>query len=151
MDAYVGKPIQARSLWEVIHHLMSKDKEESSSTAGTTIGENLDMQGAIDQLAGDQELLQELVRVFLEQWPDWRQQLSSALAAADRTTLRRLGHTLKSALGQFALAEARDAAARLETLDDGANKAAGDEACAALVCEIERALPKLEAFAKSPV
>ncbi|HJT31847.1 MAG TPA: PAS domain-containing protein [Pirellulales bacterium] len=149
MDAYVGKPIQARSLWEVIHHLMTKG--ESSSTAATTIGDNLDMQGAIDQLAGDQELLQELVRVFLEQWPDWRQQLSNALGAADRPTLRRLGHTLKGALGQFALAKARDAAAQLETLNDGANPAADDEACAAVVNEIERALPKLEAFARSPV
>ncbi|HEX5447103.1 MAG TPA: PAS domain-containing protein, partial [Pirellulales bacterium] len=147
MDAYVGKPIQARALWEVIQSLVARDEAGGSPSSG---GANDDsgMQSAIDQLAGDQELLQELVRVFLEQWPDWRRQLSDAAATADLTTLRRLGHTLKGSLGQFALLAAREAAERLESLDEGADQLAAGDVCALLLNEIERALPQLEAFAR---
>ena len=148
MDAYVGKPIQARSLWDAIHSLVPTD-DALATPAPSANGGAFDLQSAVEQLAGDQELLQELVRVFLDEWPHWRQQMSDAALAADGPTLRRLGHTLKGSMAQFALSAAREAAARLEALDAGDARQV-EEICGQLVAEIDRALPKLETFVNSP-
>ncbi|HEX7446267.1 MAG TPA: PAS domain-containing protein [Pirellulales bacterium] len=148
MDAYIGKPIQARALWDLLDTLVTTD--EVNASPATIAGDDSSMQSAINQLAGDQELLQELVRVFLDEWPEWRRQLSDAAATADLAALRRLGHMLKGSMGQFAFEDARDAAAELESLGEAAGQLAAADACALLLNEIERALPRLEAFSKTP-
>ncbi len=50
---------------------------------------------ALERLRGDTALLNELIRVFIENWPTARHRLEAALAAADVTVATRESHTLK--------------------------------------------------------
>jgi two-component system sensor histidine kinase/response regulator len=138
MDDYISKPIQASRLYELV--------EQTVGSEPTTEGEDhFDARHALSRLAGDEELLHELIRTFADQWPGWRQQLYEALAQDDREQLRRLGHTIKGAMGHFGIAAAQAAALRLETLSESCGTAEATHACSALVAETERVLPRLEA------
>jgi HPt (histidine-containing phosphotransfer) domain-containing protein len=106
-------------------------------------GERADLGQALEQLSGDHELLQDLVRAFIEQWPIWRQQLSDALNEGDRDALRRLGHAIKGALGHFGLPGAVDLALQLEHLADNVDPR---EPCQTLVGAVDAVLPELSDF-----
>jgi two-component system sensor histidine kinase/response regulator len=143
MDDYISKPIQASRLFELIEcHVGADESSEVPSDSG------FNSQQACDRLGGDEELLQELVRVFVDEWPRWRQELTDAIAGGDLPRVRRLGHTVKGALGHFALKQAESAALRLETLPPECNPAEADEAYGVLTSEIARALPQLEAVVR---
>jgi two-component system, sensor histidine kinase and response regulator len=145
MDDYISKPIQASRLFELIECVVGDNNSiDLLSAAGS-----FDPQQACERIGGDEELLHELVRVFVEEWPRWRQELTEAIAGGDLTRARRLGHTVKGALGHFALPAAESAALRLETLPAECNLAEAEQAFGQLAAEIDRVLPQLEAVVRS--
>jgi two-component system, sensor histidine kinase and response regulator len=160
MDGYVAKPIQPRELWAAIDRAAIDrsigrgvatapagidPQANGSSSLGSrpADGERADLGQALEQLSGDHELLQDLVRAFIEQWPIWRQQLSDALNEGDRDALRRLGHAIKGALGHFGLPGAVDLALQLEHLADNVDPR---EPCQTLVGAVDAVLPELSDF-----
>jgi CheY-like chemotaxis protein/HPt (histidine-containing phosphotransfer) domain-containing protein len=150
MDAYVGKPIQAHELFDVLEQLLPAAAMPPIG-AGPRMPEVRDWSGALQKVGGDRELLHELVRVFLEEWPKWRAELSRALAAGNSAEVRRLAHTVKGALGQFDAEEAAATAEQLETMGRTAQLQGVDEVNARLDKEIELLLPTFAALVHSGV
>ncbi len=140
MDGYVAKPIQARELFEVVERAVPTERVATTTTAAPN---GLDLATALEKLAGDRELLRELVGLFLNEWPRWRDEIERALADSDGEQLKRLGHTVKGAMGQFGVSAAFQAALRVETL--GCDLSGAREACSDLEAEIERVTPWLAA------
>jgi two-component system, sensor histidine kinase and response regulator len=148
MDDYIAKPIQAAALYELIERIADGVVADDSDQT-VVAADPFDTRQALDRLDGDEELLQELIRTFGDEWPRWRQDLNEALGKGNFEELRRLGHTVKGSLGHFGVSNAQQAAARLEDLPADCDAAQASQACAALVAEIERILPRLEAAVRS--
>ena len=146
MDDYISKPIQASLLYDLIERTVPDFQQAPQAADDEGL---FNTRQACERLGGDEELLQDLVRVFLEEWPRWRRELDEAIAGGDWEQLRRLGHTVKGALGHFAVPIAQEAALRLETLPAECDAAQASQACAVLTAEIERVLPRLEAVVRS--
>jgi len=150
MDGYVGKPIQAQELYEVLEQLLpaagTPKADQGASPPGTH-----DWSGALERVGGDRELLRELIRVFLEEWPKWKAALGHALAARDSAQVRRLAHTVKGALGQFEAHEAAEAAERLESMARAGDLQEAGHVYALLEEDIGRFLPTFAALTHESV
>jgi HPt (histidine-containing phosphotransfer) domain-containing protein len=90
---------------------------------------------------GDQELLDELVGLFLEECPKLCSAIDAALARSDAKALGLAAHTLKGAVGTFGAPAAVEAAWRLESLAKNGNLSDAAAAREALARELDRLLP----------
>ncbi|HLJ97569.1 MAG TPA: response regulator [Gemmataceae bacterium] len=149
MDGYVAKPIQARELFAALDQLLPAVCPGEASDTPASEGDP-DWSGALQKVGGDHALLQELVRVFLDEWPKWQRALCQALVAGDSAQVRRLAHTVKGALGQFEAARAAEVAEQLESIGRGADLRQAGDVYARLEAEIGRLRPRFEALAQRP-
>ena len=94
------------------------------------------------------ELLQELMSLFLMDYPQRMAELQEALHAKDMTRLARIAHTLKGAVECLAVQAACAAAQRLEQLACAAYLAQMPAAYATLEREMARLIPMLTSLAK---
>jgi HPt (histidine-containing phosphotransfer) domain-containing protein len=150
MDSYISKPIQARELYELLERFLPAAVAPAATEAKSPPVAH-DWSGALEKVGGDHELLQELVRVFLEEWPKWKQELGQALAAGESAQVRRLAHTVKGALGQFEAHAAAETAQQLETMGRSADLREAGEVFARLEREIELLVPTFAAFTRESV
>jgi HPt (histidine-containing phosphotransfer) domain-containing protein len=107
-----------------------------------------DLGAALTRVGGDEDLLKELIVVFVEEYPGWIADLKAAMVAADAPWVRRAAHTIKGAVDNCGAGSAFDAAFRLERMAGEGRLAGADEAVAALDQEIKRLLPALTAYAR---
>lgn len=84
------------------------------------IDEVLNKEELFERLDDDQELLVELIEIFLSEYPESIQSIASAIQAQDPEALRIAAHTLKGAVGNFCAYKAMEAAEQLEM--SGRNK-----------------------------
>jgi signal transduction histidine kinase/two-component SAPR family response regulator/HPt (histidine-containing phosphotransfer) domain-containing protein len=143
MDGYVSKPIQAQELRRAIESLVPSESPTSDDLAGDV----LDAAEALDGVAGDRQLLAELVQVFAAQCPRWLAEIRDAVVRQDAAHLHRAAHTLKGAVGNFRARAAYAEAQRLETMGREGNLTAAADACTALEKEMHRLMPALTALA----
>lgn len=68
----------------------------------------------LEQIGGDTELFHNVIEVFLIDSPDIRQRLTDAQAGGTPEQLRAVAHCAKSAVGNFCVPAAVDAAISLE-------------------------------------
>lgn len=108
----------------------------------------IDKTKALEQIGGDEQLLCEVARIFLEELPGWRSELRASIAKSDAQTLRRIAHTIKGSVDVFGAAEAREAAAKVETMGETNRWDGVDEAVGVLNGVLDRLLPDLEKLAK---
>jgi len=139
MDAYVAKPIQAEQLFEVIERTVPASRAPNNHALEGLI----DWERALKAAGGDREILSDLVTVYLEASPDWMKKLQEAVNQQDAAGVRRLGHTIKGAVGLFGARAALAASERLETMGRGGTLSGADEAYALLekeLSDVEQAL-----------
>ena len=105
-----------------------------------------DKAAALARLAGDEELLKELMSVFLEEYAKWLAELRAAVAAGDPGKLQRAAHTLKGALDSCGAAAAVAEARELERLGRAGERDGADGALARVEVEIERLVPALRRY-----
>jgi CheY-like chemotaxis protein/HPt (histidine-containing phosphotransfer) domain-containing protein len=150
MDGYVSKPVRARELFDAIAAAVGTAPPPALPRGAEPLapGEAPDWEAALDRVGGDRELLAELVRLFLRQYPVWVGELRSGLAAGDAALLKRAAHNLKSCLGNFGARAAFERALRVEMIGRERNLAGADDACRALEQSLERLRPVLAAFAQ---
>ncbi len=148
MDGYVTKPVRARELFEAIAAAVGRPATAAEEVADAPEpGEGPDWAAALERVAGDRGLLAELVRLFLREYPGWLADMRKAQAAGDAVRLKRVGHNMKSCLGNFGARAAFERALRVEAIGREGNLAGADEACRALEQSLERLRPALAAFA----
>ena len=112
MDEYVSKPISSEKLFGAIESLLpsktlkSKDPESDD--------EILDRQSLLEAFEGDRDLFNELVEIFVSDYPGMLTALQEAVKNKDAETLNRTAHSLKGMLRNFQAESAADTAFELE-------------------------------------
>jgi two-component system sensor histidine kinase/response regulator len=150
MDAYVAKPIRADALWEAIDQLVPAD----GAAIGGNVGRRPPDAGAFDHAAllscanGDLDLAHELADIFLATSPALLAEIRGAVARADRDTLERAAHSMKSAISYFANAAGMAAAARLEQMGCTGELTSADTVAATLEQNVKRLVAALGTFNK---
>ncbi len=150
-DDYVTKPIRIAELLSVMNRVTAGTGGSSLAAApiaAAADSNRLDMAAALERVEGDRDLLEELVRLFMDQCPINMKEIREAVAAGDANVLLRLAHTLKGAAMNLGALKVSEAA---QSLEDQART--GDLGSAAslfenLAKEIELLLPELESVCR---
>jgi PAS domain S-box-containing protein len=144
MDGYVTKPLKIEALFEafaVCTGTQTGDEETSpddSSTEGV-----IDLEEMLSRVDGDEELMLELVGLFLEEYAGLLLNIEEALAQGNCQELEFAAHTLKGSVGNFGAKSAYDAAWNLEMMGREGDLSGAAEAYVALQAEIDRLQPAL--------
>jgi HPt (histidine-containing phosphotransfer) domain-containing protein len=75
---------------------------------------NIDWQTVVDDLGGDEALLQELIDVFVATYPETLNEVRIGLARGDLAGVARMAHKLKGTVGNFGFGPAWEASRILE-------------------------------------
>jgi PAS domain S-box-containing protein len=144
MDGYLSKPIRPDALAAALAGLAPAP----TCTATVAGADAFDVEAALAGVGGDRELLRELARLFLGEYPGWLSQLRQAVIQDDAALLGRTAHTCKGSLSIFGARAAAEAAQRLEAFGragDLAPAGAGLDALEAAVAALRPALAALAA------
>jgi HPt (histidine-containing phosphotransfer) domain-containing protein len=76
----------------------------------------MDRNEVLARVGGDEKLLRDVVRIFLEDLPTMMEQIRRAVADRDAHNLHQAAHRLKGAVANFSLSGAADAALQLEMM-----------------------------------
>ncbi len=139
MDRYIAKPIHPTELFAVLTELVEGEARPEARPQEDV----LDRAEAWARVAGDRELLGELVELFFGSSAEQVRELREAVGRGDAAGVRRVAHGLKGAVGTFGAKEAAEAALRLETMGREEQLAGAGEALAALEQALERLGPAL--------
>jgi len=106
--AYVPKPIDAKVLFSTMGHLLTSSSDDS--------GENpvVDRDAVLEKLGGDDELLLEIIDLYLEDTPQVFVTLRAAVEESDAEGVRKAAHRIKGSVGSLAAMRAFEAARDLE-------------------------------------
>ena len=104
-DDYVAKPLRAQELYTMI------DRHAPEPDTPT-----LDPDALRDMLEGDEELLNELIDLFLEGCGPLMDRIGRAIEQGDAETLNSAAHELKGSMGSFAARAAQETARELEAI-----------------------------------
>jgi len=148
MDDYLVKPVRARELYDKIESLFSKSLAvpPASDPIPPPAGNAIDWGAAMSVVAGDRQLLQEVVEAFLDECPGLMEQTRAAVAAGDANLLRRTAHTLKSVMRTLGLETPARMAAELEEMGRSADLVSAGPIVAELETRIEAIVPEAKAF-----
>jgi HPt (histidine-containing phosphotransfer) domain-containing protein len=168
MDAYVPKPLDARLLFDTMEDLLSRAAPAAEPSApvpssvdparvaaeaapnredgeaemrGAPPGQDeapIDRAAALVNVGGDEELLVEIIDLYLEDSPRVRETLRAAAATGDSEGVWKAAHRLKGSVGSLSAQPAFDAARALET---AGREGAVDEV---LLAQLEAELDRLE-------
>ena len=76
----------------------------------------LDRALALERLGGDEELLQEVAKLFLEEYPGLMAEIREGIEIQDANRVERAAHSLKGSVANFASEAAWEAAFALEKM-----------------------------------
>jgi HPt (histidine-containing phosphotransfer) domain-containing protein len=98
------------------------------------------------RLEDDEQLIADLLVLFLQELPAQLETLRSAVARCDPDAVRRAAHVLKSSVGNLSASEATRAAATLEHAAARRQSADFDTQFAAVVAHLNALADELRAF-----
>lgn len=116
MDAYISKPLTAAQLDAIIAQVCGEEPVRSHQPLPepqATI-ELWSSANALARLGGDEDLMQELVELFLEENPKQMAILRQAIANGNAELIERTAHNLKSEVGYMQIPGAPEIAAAIE-------------------------------------
>ncbi len=108
--------------------------------------EVLDRAFLLENVDNDQELLAEIVELFLESTPDIVKNIRAAVTKADPEALNRSAHQLKGALANVGAKAAAAAASNLESLGRSGTMTGLEDAMSSLESELDRLEPELKSL-----
>jgi HPt (histidine-containing phosphotransfer) domain-containing protein len=124
MGGFVPRPVSPRQAGTVILVAlndtpgpdpgMGVDKHLEETTEGTALP--WDLSKTLEQLGGDEKLLQEVIDIFLEEAPKHLEALQVAMAQGVAETVETAAHTLKGELGYLGLPEISQRAGQIEEM-----------------------------------
>ena len=101
MDDFVSKPIQPKDINEAIQRYMERGasmEKNSVLPPNPSTGEPVfNRKELLDRLDGDEELLREIIEVFLKDIPLQMEKLKAALPNGEAAVVQRQAHTMKGA------------------------------------------------------
>jgi PAS domain S-box-containing protein len=139
MDDYISKPIQPAELFRALEQqLAAVDARGAAAHAANPGTLQLDRSEILVRLDGDENLLQELLKVAVVEVQHSLPAMCKALMERDLNTLQHAAHSLRGAMAIFGAAEAVDAAEQVEELTQKGNQNGLDTAVARLQQEMAR-------------
>jgi CheY-like chemotaxis protein len=142
MDDYVSKPVRRVELERVLRDLtlgVAEDTENQLATpADDSAQDCIDWNSALKNVAGDRELLLELLEVSIVENCSLFDQLEHALSQEQAKEAQRLAHTIKGGCQSIAAANARQAAAHVEAATEAGELATAHKQMAPLRQAIDR-------------
>jgi two-component system, sensor histidine kinase and response regulator len=134
MDGYLTKPIRFSDVERTLAKLGS-EPAVITTTQNIPTPERWSKVEALDRLGGDQQLLQELIQIFLEESPKLMSKLQKAVSDSDAEAVMQCAHSMKGELSCLGGDDAAKAAQELETM--GRNKTLAGSADALVTFERE--------------
>jgi len=101
MDGYITKPISTKEVEEVIRHTIKPTaaaKTEDKETATSRPSSSWDPQQALERVDGSEELLQEIIKIVLQETPLSIAKLRDAVGEGKTDVVERVAHGLKGQL-----------------------------------------------------
>ncbi|MCP3676737.1 MAG: response regulator, partial [Deltaproteobacteria bacterium] len=125
MDDYIAKPINPKSLADMVEKWLSKlsepVREESSiqkapqeEPGEDEAEECFNMTILIDRMMGDEEMAREILDGYMEDMPNQISSLKEALDESDSSLVQRLAHTIKGASANVGATALQEAALQVE-------------------------------------
>jgi two-component system, sensor histidine kinase and response regulator len=111
--------------------------------------QSIDLDGALERVGGDFEVLREVAGLFLQESPKILAALQQALRTGDAPGLARAAHNLKGCVSTFCAQQAYEAARSLETAGRNENLSQATRDLARLSSAMEALAPELSALAGS--
>ncbi len=139
MDGYLSKPIDTEALWLELERVgMAVAKEAAPVVvkhveAVPSKALVMDFDKAFAQMDQSQELFDEIVSMFLEDYPQHIENLHAAIAAGNSEQIKYSGHSLKGMVAVFAAQRCAHLAEQVERL-------AREPACVEAVEQLEQEL-----------
>ncbi len=143
MDAYVSKPINSRQLYETIDGLRRAELQATREGGAKSRQEILDEATLRSRFEGEPELLNDVVRLFLDDFPKLLTAIRAATERGDAQGVEQAAHKLKGSIANFAAPAAFDAALRLEVMGRGGHLDRATEALDQLASALEDLKPLL--------
>jgi len=144
MDSYLSKPIRYQDLLETIQRLVSGMPDiPAPAPSEKPPVEVLDDALLMSRVDNDLQLLQDLVDLYLGDYPRLLDEIRAALGRKDYRALQRGAHSLKGCTSNLAAKLASEAAFKLEGLAHAGDWAEADNALESLERELARLKPAL--------
>ncbi len=117
MDGYISKPIEPGEFLRVVYEAAEhRDVAAVQTQQAPTAQLLMDREAAMERVGNDLELLQEVARLFLEEYPESLQRIRSAIERGSARDLERAAHALKGSVSNFGAKKVVQAALELEKL-----------------------------------
>lgn len=115
MDDYIPKPIRVARLIEALGLAVGEEPSTVSSTIKQQSPHLVNWNHAFETVAGDKELLVELINVFINERDVMLSEIQTAIHSSDSKELRRSAHAFKGALFHLGADQIAEIAAQLES------------------------------------
>jgi PAS domain S-box-containing protein len=137
MDGYLAKPVNSRELAAMIENISANANSICSDVSMPT-QQVLDLQVLSESVAGNHELLNEMLGIFLEDYPTLLSQIEDAVMRKSPDDLRIAAHSLKGMVAGLGASFAYEAALRMETMGRNLDMSYSEEALVSLDRELKR-------------
>jgi len=121
MDGYLSKPIDPALLYAALEHQISAVDGRPTASApsppiATVAAVPVDRDSLLARLGGDEQLLVDVVRIFLDDCPTRLAAIKAAVDSRDAEQIRTTAHALKGAAANLSAQGLFEAAGKLERL-----------------------------------
>jgi CheY-like chemotaxis protein/HPt (histidine-containing phosphotransfer) domain-containing protein len=145
MDAYLPKPVAPQALFDLIESvLVGRQPSDGDPSASLS----LDVDAMRRRLGDDDELIADVIRLFLEDCPARVDAIAAALEATDAAQLRTMAHALKGSASALSAHRVVNAAHTLESLAGANDVVAARTHFPGLVEEVGRLIGALQELQK---
>lgn len=149
MDDYLTKPIRREKLTAAIEQWTGTRTAIQSADIEASSNRKVDWQHAFETVAGDRDLLQELIQVFLRDREQMSAEIDRAVASQDWRLLRRSSHSMRGALSHLGARTAAELASQLEHAAQTEQSEGIGELAARFQNELRELTVELERFTTS--
>jgi CheY-like chemotaxis protein len=146
MDGYLSKPLDPRMLFEVVEHASAPPAQEAAPAAAPSQGSVFDEAELRARVSGDEQLLSDVVRIFLEDCPARLAAITAAVERRDGEAIQLAAHALKGAAGNLAAKGLFEAARVLERLGAESRLDAAEAASRVVAAEAANVVDALRRF-----
>jgi signal transduction histidine kinase/CheY-like chemotaxis protein/HPt (histidine-containing phosphotransfer) domain-containing protein len=147
MTAYISKPVSSREVEETLRQLFPAVVTASPAKPGIPRAKLVtwDRAKTLERLDGDENLLREVIHIFLEETPKLMAQLRQGIADTNASLVERTAHSLKGELSYLGLTSASERARDLEQVGRKSELANADQLFAVLETEISDIVAEINA------
>ena len=139
MDSYISKPLNPQQLYEIIESVITPGAAAKNVAVAAEAAEPVfDRAALLARVENDQELLREIVGLFLAEAPELLQTVRHSIECRDTALLEHSAHALKGSVGNFGAKGAYEVALKLETMGRAGDLSGAPETLTELEAKISR-------------